>query len=527
MKNKKKITALLLCVLMLSMSFLVACNDASSDVSQTKSSETQSNNLSNTESSETSDSEWTEGIVGYLGSGKWGRKMPEFKWKDKQTFTVLVTSSDGDATYYSEDVEPNLYPDTTDATLNDAVIRRNNEIEKKYGVKIKAQTCKNVYTTLTQQLTSGKLEPDNADAAMPFLPSCTTLAQNHQLYELHEFEKDGYLDLSMPWWEANANESFSIAGKTYFAIGDMTIMQKIVSFCVMFNKDLLATKHKEINLYDEVKNNKWTLDRMITLGKEFTYESGGDSEKRTMEDNWGLSSSYNDSLMLYLASGSRLISKDAQDIPILSVGIDERSVKITQKILSILQEKNTFAIHAQDLGDDKWVKSLDIFGEGRALFRTSAFSAVKKVRNYQDCNFGIIPLPLIDDTQEEYYTPCSALYAYGTVIPLSAPEPEFSAFMLDAISAESRGNTPTGITRAYTEIVLKGKDLDTDSGEMLDKYIFNNIIYDLGIIYEKFAVSGIFTTLMSTASKDIASSIAEAADSIKSEIDSVVENYKK
>ncbi len=512
----KKILSLLLCLLTIGSLTLTACNDDSTDDTSSESSTVES-----TVESEASEytGPWVDGIVGYLGDGKWGREMPAFTW-DNTTFTVLVYGNGIQQTYYSEEIEP-LY-ETTDDIINEAVERRNRAIEDKYGVTIKARAVDDVYQTLLQELQAPS--SDNADAAMPFLPACTTLAQSGYLYDLRSFEDDGYIDLSMPWWESNATESFSIADKVYFTVSDMSIMQKITSFCIMFNKDLIKEKYPDVDLYKEVNDKTWTFDKMYEMARAYTYESDNVDGMST-EDHWGLVTEHNNALMTYLSSGSRLITKDANDEPMLSLGVDERSINIAQNTLSRLSEKGTWLIHAQDIAaTTKWNDVVRIFGEGRALFRSTAFSAVKKMRVY-DVNFGLIPYPLMDETQDTYYTPSSARFAYGIVIPYSATEPEFSAFMLDAISAESKGENASGLTRAYSEVVLKGKDLDEESGEMLDKYIFSNIVYDLGIIYD-FGVSDIFTRLITSSSSDVVSTLESAKESIQTKIADVIEIYK-
>ena len=266
---------------------------------------------------------------------------------------------------------------------------------------------------------------------------------------------------------------------------------------------------------------------MLQLSKDFTYDSDG-VDGLSGNDTWGLIAAYNDSLMLYLSSGSRLVTKNSNDEPALSLGVDERSINIAQNVLAMLEEKGTWVLHAEDLrgsSDNIWNEVVKIFGEGRALFRSTAFSAVKKVRAY-DVNFGLIPYPLLDETQDEYYTPCSARYAYGIVIPYSAPDPDYTAFMLDVISAESKGENASGLTRAYSEVILKGKELDEESSEMLDKYIFSNIVYDLGIIYN-FGVDTVISELMSAGSTDLVSSLDSKKDAIETKIQQVIETYSE
>ncbi len=517
--NMKKTIALLLCLLMAGSAFLTSCGNDQTEESSDVTQQSEASEIEGNESSE-SDNGWVDGIVGYLGDGNWGREMPEFVW-DKDTFSVLVYNNSIQDTYFSEEIEPDLY-DTTDNIISEAVRNRNDIIMERYGVEIKAVLCNDVNVTLKQQLEGGG--DDCADAAMPFLSVCATLAQGGYLYDLREFEADGYIDLSMPWWEENATKSFSIADKVYFAIGDMSIMQKIVSSAIMFNKDLLAVKHPEINMYDLVREKKWTYDMLMSLSKDYTYESDN-SDGMTWLDTWGYGGTYGNIGSFYTASGYRLVEKDSDDNPVLGIGTSEKNINVIQKLLSTLSEKNTWVLHAEEMGDDKWNKCVKFFGEGRNLFRSTAFSAVKKVRVY-DVNFGIVPYPMFDEEQDDYYTPCSAKYAYGVVIPLSAPIPEFSAFILDAMCAVSKGENSSGLTRAYTEVVLKGKDLkaDEEACEILDKYVFNNIVYDLGNVYD-FGIDTMLYKLVQDGSSDIVSALDSNKEAFQAKIDDVITLY--
>ncbi len=56
---------------------------------------------------------------------------------DRTEIRVLVVSNEIQTTYYSEEIEPDMYP-TTDAKLNEAVAERNNLVSEKLGIDVKA-----------------------------------------------------------------------------------------------------------------------------------------------------------------------------------------------------------------------------------------------------------------------------------------------------------------------------------------------------------------------------------------------------
>ena len=495
----KRIIALALCLLMLvSMTMLASCT--SSDEESSNATSSNANQIGNS----------LEETV----------NMPEFRWSGKgfEEFHIAIYSNEKQATYFCEDVEPNLYS-TTDALLNDAVVRRNNEIYNKYGVTIIGEPVLDVAETIKQDVSSNLKQ---YDAALVFMPHAATLAQDDYLYDLNQFAD--YLHFDQPWWDKYATESLSIGGKLFFNTGDISIMPKIVSTAITFNKEMLKRSFPDVDLYKMVEDKEWTFDKMIEMSREVTADTDGVGGM-TYEDTWGLSSSYNDVSMFFIGGGKNYIKKDSNDIPVVSVN-DSASVTLIQKVLESLQLKNEWVFHCDTVADQsqKWVISLDVFGQNRALFRTSAFSAIKKLRQYDDAEeFGIVPLPLMTAEQDQYYTYCSAAMAYGVVIPasLSKEEAEFSAYMIEAMAFGGMKY----ITPAYYETTLKYRDLrDDESGEMLD-LIFENVVYDLGIIYNFGGVSSMITNLMNTSSTAVSSEYESKATAIQQAIDNCLDAY--
>ncbi|MBO7245962.1 MAG: hypothetical protein J6V56_04270, partial [Clostridia bacterium] len=204
MKRRISIIALLLCVLMVASVF-AACQDNTPD-------ESKGGNVSKQE-----------------GDGRYVADLPEFSWDTKSgtygTFDVLVYSNNVQTTYYSEDIGYDLYS-TTDEVLNTAVMERNNYVEQLTGVEIVAHPVDNVITTLNDEIAGGM---STYDMAMPFMPGAATLAQEGKLHALNSEKLSAYIDLSQPWWDANATAGLSVDGIVYFTTGDISIMQKVVS----------------------------------------------------------------------------------------------------------------------------------------------------------------------------------------------------------------------------------------------------------------------------------------------------------
>ncbi len=501
--NAKRILSMLICILMVVASFaLVACEEA------TSSNESSQSSTAGTDESKSNDA------VTDLDS-----IMPDFVWDSDEykEFDVLVYSNERQTTYYCEDVVPNAYS-TTDASLSEAVAKRNDEILKKYGVTIVAHPVADVMTDLKEDISSDLCQ---YDSALIFMPSAASLAQEGYLWDLNEFSD--YLHFDQPWWDQSASESLSIGGKLFFNTGDISIMPKIVSTAITFNKEILKKNFPEVDLYQMVKDKKWTFDKMVEMSRVVTGDTDGTSGM-THADTWGLSASYGDVAGFYIGAGKNYIAKDADDLPVIAID-NTSSVTVLKKILETLQLKDEWCFHCDPLpANERWVVSLDIFGQNRALFRTSAFSAIKKLRAYDDAQeFGIVPNPLVTEEQDEYFTYCSAKYAYAAVIPtsLQGTDAEYAAFMLEAMAYGGRKY----ITPAYYETTLKYRDLrDDESGEMLD-IVFSNVVYDLGIIYEFGGVSSMISEMMGANSTDVVSTFDSKKSTIEEAINKCIESY--
>lgn len=427
----------------------------------------------------------------------------EVKDLDGREFTIIVRGASF-STYQSDDFTTNseLYGELIDT----AVQRRNDAVEKYYNVSlnvIKSDTI-NQDILLDCQSNLGTY-----DAIMPSLTYLSQLAEDTYLYDLMTIEN---FDEEAPWYDQNCSEAFSFNNQLYFTTGDITILNKVNTPSILFNKEM-ANLYYEEDFYQLVRDKEWTFDKMIELAKGVNNLVTSDGSYSD-ENNYGMISGYNNSLMFYGASGELICDKDADDLPYLSIGTTERSTKIARNVLETMTTSN-WVLHAQECEEPIWETSLEVFYNGRALFRPSYFSATTKLRSRSNIEFGILPMPLMDETQEEYCSYCISSETAGIAIPVSAQDPEFSAYMIEAYSAWAKNF----ITTAYYDINLLYKDVrDEQSAEMLD-IIFGNIIYDIGECYDFGGIAAMFTEMTAEGSSDFVSRLSSKQSVAQSEID--------
>ena len=228
-----------------------------------------------------------------------------------------------------------------------------------------------------------------------------------------------------------------------------------------------------------------------------------------------------DAYQFFGGSGLTVCQKDPNDLPILSFGT-EASITIAEKVLTAMTTSKWMLYATDATGGptgNVWTDSFNVFNNGRALFRPSGFSAVTKASSWANIEFGIMPMPKMDENQDGYYTVTSGSWA--AAILKNNCDHKFSAYMLDAFAAGAKNY----VTPAYIEVNLKRKSLRDDDSERILEYIFDSIVYDVGAVYDFGGISSMFATLVSNKSADITSSFTSVQDKALEAIEDVIDAY--
>ena len=328
------------------------------------------------------------------------------------------------------------------------------------------------------------------------------------------------LKLTENWWDQDLNRDLSIANKLFFCTGDISIMDNYGTWCVMFNKDI-AEEYDMEDLYTHVKNGTWTLDLMYDMAKDVTRDVDGNGSM-DYTDQWGfLTESYNE-YGLWAAGGQAITGKDANDIPILTAYSD-KSVEIIQKVTDFTQD------NAATLIADKVTSGTltgcaftnEHFGGGNALFIYGGMWLITKFRAY-DVNFGVVPAPKYDTTQDRYYNTYSYANCTAYSIPTTAADIDRTGVIMEAMAEVSKYT----LTPAYYDVALKGKYIrDEESAEMLD-IILAQRAYDLGMIFNWGNMFSTITGLSTKSNADFASAYAKVEKATLSAIDKFVESLE-
>ena len=403
--------------------------------------------------------------------------------------------------------------------INDAVFRRNRILEDKFNINITELRQDDVLTFSQKVIQSGS---DDFDVLYPHMQQSGALVQKGQILNLYGIP---HLAFEKPWWDKTSNDSLTIGHKLYGAAGNITTMTNDATWTVLFNKDL----NRDFGLgepYQLVREGKWTLDVLHENSKIATKDLNGDGEI-TAEDQWGTVQQHECAYSLFAASGQKVVEKNSEDLPALSLNND-RSVAVLTKVINFMSDD--FAqIKADDaVNTRKYANVWDeittkVFTESRALYLVTNFDMVKTLRN-MEANFGILPLPKYDESQPQYYNTMQYNNATVMCVPITATNQERTGAVLEAWAAESVET----LTRAYYDITLKGKHArDDESTEMLD-LIFSTRVIDQGMLFNWAGVQDFFQGFSQKKQLDFTSQYEKAEPrwqtAMEKTVDAIEEN---
>jgi len=432
-------------------------------------------------------------------------EIPEEAFYENYEFRVLGLSF-GD--YTSRDI---IAEELSEDPLNDAVYERNNMLKEKLGINIVSQneTTGNILTVIKANV---QAETDAWDLCVPQMKDAIALARENCLYNLYDVP---YIDMTKSWWDQNVPQTMTIKDKLFFTTGDISFLDDDLTSVHIFNKEVLAEKVPDLDVYQMVKDYKWTWDAMEQVIKDLNDDLNGDG-KADKDDFWGMCLSTADIATYYVSSGEKMVGPDGNGG--FAFAMDgTRAMEVATKGFDFMLDNQFFRTDTlQATAQDE----LDAFMEGRLGFRSTIFSVARKLRP-MEMDFGMLPIPLFDEDQDRYYTPVS--YAMiGFCIPKSVSDIERTGVITEAMAYYSKQY----LTPAFYDVSVDGLlTRDDESKEMLD-ILFGSKVYDIGYLCNFGGLQRMLRSVVEADSKAFASKYDSVRDSINNEVASVVEQFE-
>ncbi len=319
-----------------------------------------------------------------------------------------------------------------------------------------------------------------------------------------------YVDLDRPYWDADVASQLSINNKNYFLTAPFNLQIYDFMTVLAFNKEMV-TNFELSNPYELVKTDDWTIDNYTEMAVAITDDINGDG---TFDENdrYGLICMSKTVLpAFWIAAGERTVAKDEDDRLYFAALGNERFASVIEKIFTVTWDNNSWNAKSSVATD---------FKNNKSLFYATILYNIKSLRD-METDFGILPFPKYDETQEEYYSRLDAVYLFS--VPVTNSDIDRTSAVIEALACEAYYT----VLPAYYDIMLKGKIArDNESSEMLD-LMFGSRLIDFGdCIWHSTIRDGLFSGMFASNNRETASKIASIEHKVNDLLEETMDAYE-
>ena len=277
-------------------------------------------------------------------------------------------------------------------------------------------------------------------------------------------ELDG-VNLDAPYWDMAYMEDLTIGDKYLAGYNDFCLSEP---FCMIFNKDL--TEEYNLNApYQEVRDMKWTLDKMISFVSTISRDNGDNVWNE--QDTYGISSGgWVDFIGFVQSSDMKIVAKDSEGTyQIAYDDNNEKTLALLETLCEVYDAEYSWFSSPHTEREGKGIG----FGSGRVLLSMTTTAGLTNLRG-EALRFGVLPYPLYDEDQDAYHS----LNWNGIIaVPSTVRNRQMVGETLELLAYYTN---PVKV--AYYEDLLGTKLADApDDAEMLE-IIWDSQISDAGLI---------------------------------------------
>ncbi len=333
------------------------------------------------------------------------------------------------------------------------------------------------------------------------------LATQGVLKNLHDVE---YLNLEQPWWHRLYIENAEVYGKLYTVAGDICLSTVSNRYAIFFNQRI-ADEYLDENLYELVDSGKWTMDKFVELSSNLFIDLDGDT---VSEESDLLALDIMFGYHPFAAGAGLTYTKRTSDGEYEWDYYNEKNITIIDKFYELFNQSSTFYKEDYAVPDN--------FIDCRRLFHMNKLELTEKLRDMPD-EYGILPYPKYDESQESYYSMASDNFSL-IMVPTTCEDTKLVGAWLELAGEYSYKY----LTPAWLEVAMKGKYLrDGDSVRMFD-IIMEGSSYDFAFINAPVIGNPTAITLnsMRRLGGDFASQYAANESKLKTSLENLLELYK-
>ena len=283
--------------------------------------------------------------------------------------------------------------------LNDAAWKRNDAVASAFNIDFAVKETEDVAGILNASVAAG----DSGFGMV--LPHATNgvanMAAAGLLANIHDLP---YADYSMPWWNGRMTDALAIRGKAYYASGDI-VMTWQGMLAILFNKELKDDLGIGEDLYQLAEDGGWTMDKRLELAEGGEADLNGDG-KMDASDRYGFLGNVGTGYATQISCGVPFTKRDADGTPVLAFNT-ERMISVVEKYYALTHSPSTWMDgYSSTTYATSPYRSMLI--EGRAFLTELDIGGLYAYLREIEFNFGILPLPKLNEEQDGYRVFCGA-----------------------------------------------------------------------------------------------------------------------
>lgn len=371
-----------------------------------------------------------------------------------------------------------IFTEQTGDVVDDAVFNRNLAVSERLGIEIEHTAISdsgggNVPKAIKESVLAGD-EPYQLAFGGQYYSTSNALEGIY--YNLLDMK---YIDPSAPYYSQGFVEAATIHNTLFYITGDASISQTSRSYVTFFNKKLADTWLPDTDLYQIVRDGKWTWDNFGELIKDIYSDTNGNGE-RDIDDFYGLCTTYTVAPLDSLLPSCRIKIAEVDKDGNINLSLNnERTVSMYEMVDQVLNRNdgtycNGETQAAQDAAFEQFIALESVF-HFQLLNKTDS-----GLRDYTD-PYGLLPIPKYDEAQEEYYTIPHDQYSI-IYVPSNCSDPDLVGAFIEAMNYESYKT----VTPAYFETALKSKYLDENADAEMYDIIVAGKCFDPAVIYSNY-----------------------------------------
>lgn len=356
----------------------------------------------------------------------------------------------------------------TGVQINDMVYESNRTVEERFNVDL-------VHVPMTDWMATSEVQKsilagdDAFDICFMHDISAGNLSLENLFHNLYDVP---HLNFKQPWWPKYSVESMTINDRMYLISNCISYYGFYATRTMFFNRDMIE-KYDMESPYDLVLNNQWTLDKLIEMSKDIYEDTNGNSTvDYTDTRGFAMTVPY----CLFENFGHEAWGKNEDGSFYLDT-YNDRSIALMDKLVDWLCSDNPAVYYSnKHSGRQNEDSSAIWFSQGNLLFTYGAIGHQLPSLINSSINYGILPMPKVDASQEDYICACCELPG---VVPITVSDINRTGMIIEAMSAEAYRT----VYPNYYEYALKGRYAnDEESVKMID-IMFQNRVLSYTYIY--------------------------------------------